>query len=728
MPNTKITAMPSLGGNQVPTDLVTAVDLSAAPVNQNVRSTLNDLFSIITKNITDRAIRFQAPGSAPAVAAASQGALYHNGTAFLASSNGGAYEQLYTLTAQSAALIFAGPTSGPAATPTFRALALTDLPTLATASLLGRSSAGTGTPEQITSTAALLTWLTNPISANLSAAVTDSTGAGGGLVFAFNPVLTNPRFNTIAADPSGSGSNLLFTPSVGAVNHIEILNATTGSGPTIRPTGLSANQPLNLASRGTGIISCVGNRLRVTGDTAATAGILDLRGGNASLSGGQIRLHEVSTNGTNYIGFHAPDILATNLLFELPATDGTAGQVLSTDGAGILSWATRGTGTVTSVGLSAPSILSVANSPVTGSGTLALSLATQSAALVFAGPTSGGAAAPTFRALALTDLPQIATGSLLGRSSAGFGTPEQITSTAALLTWIQTPSSADNLRFVLTSSQTSGLGRVVFENTPGLISPDISGAFVTNISNGVPLRILNTGTGNSFVVEDEFGDGSPFIITSDGRLLIGATTGGLASKMTFAGLTPISGGVSQVLGMGAVFGVGCTFGYGNGTRFDTPAGASLTQITHYGAFQGTFTGSVVNQIAFEADNLTGATNNFGFYSSITAGTNRWAVYAIGGASSLFSGQVQFAAGSAAAPSITLQADTNTGLAQIGGADTISISTGGTERLRAKSGGAIRFIPLTAAPGSPEAGDVYFNSTTNKLQVYNGATSTWQDCN
>lgn len=339
MPNTKITAMPSLGGNQVPTDLVTAVDLSAAPVNQNVKSTLNDLFSIITKNITDRAIRFQAPGSAPAVAAASQGALYHNGTAFLASSNGGAYEPLYTLSAQSAALVFAGPASGPAATPTFRALALTDLPSLATNSLLGRVSAGTGSPEQITSTANLLTWLQNPTSNNLSAAVTDATGAGGALVFAFGPTLTNPRFNTIAADPSGSGSNILFTPTVGAVNHIEILNAVSGSGPTIRPAGLSANQPLNLASRGTGIVSIVGNQLRVTGNSAAAAGILELRGGNSSLSGGQIRLYETTTNGTNYIGFQAPDDLASNLLFELPATDGTAGQCLTTNGAGILSWA-----------------------------------------------------------------------------------------------------------------------------------------------------------------------------------------------------------------------------------------------------------------------------------------------------------------------------------------------------------------------------------------------------
>lgn len=66
-----------------------------------------------------------------------------------------------------------------------------------------------------------------------------------------------------------------------------------------------------------------------------------------------------------------------------------------------------GTGTVTSVGMTVPNILSVSGSPVTGSGTLAVSLATQSANAVFAGPGSGSAAAPTFRSLVSADLPDI---------------------------------------------------------------------------------------------------------------------------------------------------------------------------------------------------------------------------------------------------------------------------------------------------------------------------------
>jgi hypothetical protein len=52
-----------------------------------------------------------------------------------------------------------------------------------------------------------------------------------------------------------------------------------------------------------------------------------------------------------------------------------------------------------------PAEFSVAGSPVTSSGTLAVSKTDQNANLVYAGPSSGAAAAPTFRALVQADLP-----------------------------------------------------------------------------------------------------------------------------------------------------------------------------------------------------------------------------------------------------------------------------------------------------------------------------------
>lgn len=66
-----------------------------------------------------------------------------------------------------------------------------------------------------------------------------------------------------------------------------------------------------------------------------------------------------------------------------------------------------GGGTVLSVGLSMPGIFAVASSPITVSGTIAVSLANQSANRVFAGPASGSAAAPTFRSLVAADIPSL---------------------------------------------------------------------------------------------------------------------------------------------------------------------------------------------------------------------------------------------------------------------------------------------------------------------------------
>jgi len=59
-----------------------------------------------------------------------------------------------------------------------------------------------------------------------------------------------------------------------------------------------------------------------------------------------LRFYEATANGSNYVGFQAPAAIATDVLWTLPATDGSAGQVLSTDGAGILSWGSNSTNTI----------------------------------------------------------------------------------------------------------------------------------------------------------------------------------------------------------------------------------------------------------------------------------------------------------------------------------------------------------------------------------------------
>ena len=89
-----------------------------------------------------------------------------------------------------------------------------------------------------------------------------------------------------------------------------------------------------------------------------------------------------------------------------PAADDDSTRVATT------AWvqdeiAALGVGSVTSVGLSLPNIFTVSGSPVTSSGTLSATLASQQANYVFAGPTTGANAGPTFRALVAGDIPDL---------------------------------------------------------------------------------------------------------------------------------------------------------------------------------------------------------------------------------------------------------------------------------------------------------------------------------
>lgn len=68
--------------------------------------------------------------------------------------------------------------------------------------------------------------------------------------------------------------------------------------------------------------------------------------GNAT-AGASIRLPEDTDNGTNYVALKAPDALAANLTLTLPDADGTSGQVVTTDGAGNLSFTTPSGGITT---------------------------------------------------------------------------------------------------------------------------------------------------------------------------------------------------------------------------------------------------------------------------------------------------------------------------------------------------------------------------------------------
>lgn len=67
---------------------------------------------------------------------------------------------------------------------------------------------------------------------------------------------------------------------------------------------------------------------------------LYIRGDFGVLNNNDLKLYEAYQNGSNYLSLKSPVSLSNNLTFQLPSEDGTAGQVLSTDGNGALSFIT----------------------------------------------------------------------------------------------------------------------------------------------------------------------------------------------------------------------------------------------------------------------------------------------------------------------------------------------------------------------------------------------------
>jgi hypothetical protein len=151
---------------------------------------------------------------------------------------------------------------------------------------------------------------------------------------------------TNGADNQARNAVILWTASNGATTRnitapaqskaYIVINAGTGSivvrgaGPTAGVTITSGNKSL-IAWNGSDFVAI---------SSTVFSGVISVEG--TAASGAAIRLFEDTDNGTNYIALQAPAALATNVTLTLPDNDGTATQVLATDGNGVLSWADSG--------------------------------------------------------------------------------------------------------------------------------------------------------------------------------------------------------------------------------------------------------------------------------------------------------------------------------------------------------------------------------------------------
>ncbi len=288
----------------------------------------------------------------------------------------------FSLASQSANLVFAGPNTGSATTPTFRALVSGDIPDLSATYLTPAVAAADYQPLDGDLTALAALSGTHNIYYRSAANTWSTVTVGSGLDFT-GASLTN----------SGVTSVALSLPAIFTVSGSPV--TTTGT-----LTGTLATQTANLVFAGptSGSAAAPTFRSIVAADVpdlsatyltpaAAAAAYQPLDGDLTALA---------ALSGTNNIYYRSAANTWTSV---------TVGTGLSFSSGTLAS--TGGSGTVTSVALSLPGIFTVSGSPVTTSGTLTGTLATQSANRIFAGPTTGGVLAPTFRALVAGDFPDL---------------------------------------------------------------------------------------------------------------------------------------------------------------------------------------------------------------------------------------------------------------------------------------------------------------------------------
>jgi hypothetical protein len=215
---------------------------------------------------------------------------------------------------------------------------------------------------------------------------------------------------------------------------------------------------------------------------------------------------------------------------------------------------------------------------------------------------------------------------------------------------------------------------------------------ILSSGDGIGKLQFNGDDGTSFVTAAEITaqvDGTPGTNDMPGRLVFSTTADGASSpteRMRIDSTGAVGIGTTS-LGAGYGLRVTKTFSADNGSNiFSSAIGSSSTptatfsfrssvatasnsgtpytisSVYSYFATQGTFDAdsTVTNQYGFLAQStLTGATNNYGFHSSIASGANRWNFYAAGTAANYFAGNTAIGTTTTTAAQLTVAGNSST---------------------------------------------------------------------
>jgi Chaperone of endosialidase len=309
-----------------------------------------------------------------------------------------------------------------------------------------------------------------------------------------------------------------------------------------------------------------------------------------------------------------------------PTTDGTANQVLTTNGLGVLFWSTGtggggGSGTVTSVAVSGANGISVTGSPITTNGTIALSLGAITPTSI---STIGSVTASSFSG-AGTGLTGTATGLSIGGNAA---TSTTSTTTTTLTTSRAFSASGDA---TATAQNFNGSADVVLPMVLATVNAvpqtdtfrkiTVNGKGLVTATSAVTAADITPLVNATYVLKAGDTMTGPLVLTASApSLSINATAAGTTASLLFnvAGNSRWSVFKSSTTESGG--GTGSAFGIGRYTDAGTFVDAPLTITRSTGA--STFLYSVtaaslipsgstipVNGLFLPAANVVGFANN-----------------------------------------------------------------------------------------------------------------------
>ena len=246
----------------------------------------------------------------------------------------------------------------------------TKLATISTASKVSNSAttaASANTASAIVARDASGNFAAGTITAALTGTASGNLVSGGPLGTPSSGTLTNCTFPTLNQNTTGNAATVTTNANLtGDVTSVG--NATSIAAGVIVNADIDAAAAIAGSKIVAATTSAVG-AVQLSDSTSTTSSILaatptavkaayDLADAALPKAGGTLtgnvildnqvdaRFREATANGTNYVGFQAPALVAADVLWTLPSVDGTAGQALVTNGSAALGWATAGGGSI----------------------------------------------------------------------------------------------------------------------------------------------------------------------------------------------------------------------------------------------------------------------------------------------------------------------------------------------------------------------------------------------